>query len=689
MPKNGKFINREISWLSFNERVLQEAEDPGVPLIQRFRFLGIFSNNLDEFFRVRVATMRRMVNLGQDKNLLGNKSPQEVLEEIQRIVVQQQKRLGKIYNQLLQELEKYNIFVIEETKVDEEQGAFIRKYFRNKVSLSIVPMMIQHTAEFPYLNDDFLYFAIKLSKNDNSKKPVYSIIEVNTEVLPRFILLPPKNKKTYIIILDDIIRYCLDDIFAGFDYDKIDAYTVKVTRDAELDIDDDISTSFIDKMSKSLKRRKKGKAVRFVYDYKIPKDILNYITKKMPLDSHDNLIAGGRYHNFRDFIKFPSVGPKKIENNPTPPIKSKYFRPFHSIIEVVRKRDVVLHYPYQSFSHYIDFLREAAIDVDVTFIGITIYRVARRSSVINALINAAKNGKKVTAVVELQARFDERANIKWANRLEEEGVKVVFGVPGLKVHSKITLVKRKENGKIKNYAYLGTGNFHEGTARVYCDDGIFTSHPEITNEVSRLFDFFHSNYKLYPYKHLVVSPFNTRTYFKGLIDNEIEQAQKNRKALIIIKLNSLVDEEMISKLYEASQAGVKIQLIIRGICSLIPGIPGISENIEAISIVDKYLEHSRIILFHNKGKELLFISSADWMTRNLDYRIEVTCPVYDKEIKEELKQMLRIQLSDNTKARLHCGYQLNKYKNDGKKRKIRSQINYYNYLRRKLNKNSK
>lgn len=691
MGETRKFINREISWLSFNGRVLQEALDPSVPLIQRIRFLGIFSNNLDEFFRVRVATMRRMVNLDKNKKLIGDKYPSEVLEEIQRIVVEQQEKHLQIFHHLVKELEKYNIFVINEKQVNEEQGEIINKYYQNVVSLATVPLMIQDIDEIPYLRDKYIYLAIKMSQKDRTKKPKYALIEsAPPDIIPRFFVLPPKDGKKFIILLDDIIRYCLDDIFAFYGFDNYEAYTIKITRDAELDIDDDIAKSFIEKMSLSLKRRKKAKAVRFVYDSKIPDDLLKFIVKKMDLDKYDNIIPGGRYHNFRDFIDFPSIGPKRIENKPTPPLPSLYFKHHESLLKVIRERDVILHYPYQSFSHYIDLLREAAIDSDVKSIKITLYRVAGKSKIINALINAVKNGKKVVVVIELQARFDEKSNIKWANMLEEEGVKVIFGVPGLKVHSKLTLISRKESGRIAHYAYVGTGNFHEGTSKLYGDEGLFTSDKRITTEVDQLFSFFQTNYKRYFYKHLIVSPYETRNHFYRLMQREIENARNGKKAYIIVKLNSLVDEAIINKLYEASQSGVKIKLIIRGICALIPGIKGMSENIEAISIVDKYLEHSRIMIFCNSGDELCYISSADWMPRNLDTRIEVTCPVYDKEIKQELKQMLLIQLKDNEKARLHDDDGKNIYKKRASKETpVRAQVAYYNYLKRKYKKAKK
>ena len=510
----------------------------------------------------------------------------------------------------------------------------------------------------------------------------YALLDLATEILPRFVVLPNIGEKKYIIILDDIVRYCLNDIFSFFDYDKAEAYTIKITRDAELDIDDDISKSFMEKMSLSLEKRKRGQPVRFVYDASMPEDLLNYFQRRMRLGREDNIIAGGRYHNFKDFRGFPNIGPAHLENKVKPPVPAMHFESHQSILEKIKERDHILHYPYQSFRYYVDMLREAAIDPRVTSIQITLYRVAPESVVINSLINAARNGKQVIVVIELQARFDEGANIYWSNRLQEVGAKVIHGVPGLKVHCKLTLIERKINKRIEHFAYIGTGNFHEETCKIYCDEGLFTSDKRITSDVEKIFEFFDKNYKQHIFNHIILSPFSTRRHFLYHIDHEIKNARRGKKGYMIIKMNSLVDEEMMEKLYEASQAGVTIKLIIRGICSLKPGVPGLSENIEAISIVDKFLEHSRIFYFYHGGNERVYISSADWMVRNLDRRIEVTCPVYDPEIKRELKKMLRIQLQDNVKARILDDVQNNKYVHNNDKR-VRAQDSYYYYLKRR------
>ncbi|PLX18300.1 MAG: polyphosphate kinase 1 [Salinivirgaceae bacterium] len=682
--KESRFINREISWLSFNERVLQEADDERNPLLQRVRFLGIFSNNLDEFFRVRVATMKRLVDIGKDsKVILGDVTPQDVLDQIQDTVIKLQLRFREIYQKLLRELDKVGVHVIDELQLDTIQGEFAREYFTNELSPLMVPIMLSRDKSFPYLKDKAIYLAVKMSVEGKPKRNKYAVVEVPVGNNPRFVVLPKRKgleSDTYIIIVDDIIRYSLDDIFFMFEYDKIEAYTIKITRDAELDIDDDISMSFMEKMAISLKRRNIGQPVRLVYDERMPVDLFKFITKQMDLGEEDNLIPGGIYHNFKDFIKFPSVDAYLEVQNP-PALPHKDVDDHSSIMKVLRKKDILLHYPYQTFNHFIDLLREAAVDPYVTSISITLYRVAERSKVINALNNAAKNGKKVTVLIELLARFDEKANLKWSEKLQESGVRVIHGVPGLKVHSKIALIHRKESGRVRSYAYIGTGNFHEGTANIYCDEGLFTTNRQITAEVTKVFEFLKHNYRRFNYRHLVVSPYSMRKQFMQLITNEIRNAKNGKPAYIDIKLNNLVDQGMVNHLYSASKAGVKIRLIIRGICSLKPGVKGMSENIEGISIVDKYLEHSRFVVFGNAGDEIFYITSADWMTRNLDHRVEVACPVYDDDIKKELRAMFDIQWSDNTKARILDSEQKNDYKKTRAVKEHRAQIEYYDYLK--------
>lgn len=690
MKNNSKYNNREISWLSFNARVLQEAEDPTVPLFERIRFLGIFSNNLDEFFRVRVAAVRRMLELGKDEEtLLGNYSADELYDEIQETVIQQQQKAQEIYRNIWQEMANENIFMLDEKQLTHEQGVFVRKYFNVKVLPNIVPIMLGKSMKFPYLRDKSVYLAVKLSKLKSPDKFAYALIRVPSRSVSRFLVLPDQGNKKFVILVDDVIRFCLNDIFPIFNFDHFEAYTIKVTRDAELDIDDDISKSFMEKMEISLKKRKVGVPVRLIYDREMPSDLLEFIMKKMKLDGEDKTVAGGRYHNHKDFMNFPEVGKQHHYYQSLPPVPHKDLPPHQSILKKLRKKDVLLHYPYQSFSHFIDFLREAAIDPKVSEIGITIYRVSETSKVVNALLNAIRNGKKVTVVIELQARFDEEANIFWSNKLQEEGAQVINGIPGLKIHCKLAWVQRKEKNGLRNYAYIGTGNFHEGTARVYADKGLLTADPEIANDVANMFEFFKHTYKHFNFKQIVVSPFSLRNFFIHKIDQEIAHAKKGKKAYMILKMNSLIDQVMIDKLYEASRAGVKIQLIIRGIFGLKTGDPVLSKNIEAISIVDKFLEHTRVMLFANGGKEDIYISSADWMPRNLDRRIEVACPIYSPEIRTELKELLRIQLRDNSKARILDSELGNSYNNTGSSQRHRAQEDYHNYIKKRHQNNMK
>ncbi len=682
MKNINRYINREISWLSFNARVLQEAEDPSVPLFERLRFLGIFSNNLDEFFRVRVASVRRMVDFGNDGSLLGNFTAEELHEEIQDVVSQHQQKSQDIYKKIIEEMAAENIYMIDENRLTYEQGIFVKRYFHEKVLTNLVPIMLNKKMKFPYLRDRSVYLAIKLSRKEKPDKVAYALVRIPSITLSRFLVLPDLGKKKYVIMLDDIIRYCMPDIFPLFNYDKFEAHTIKVTRDAELNLDDDISKSFIEKMELSLKQRRTGVPVRLLYDRHIPEDLKTFIVKKMKLDL-ENMVPGGKYHNHKDFMDFPEIGKPEHYYNRLTPTRNRELPPHESILKKMRRKDIMLHYPYQNFSHFIDLLREAAIDPKVSEIGITIYRVADNSRVVNALLNAVRNGKKVTVVIELQARFDEEANIYWSNKLQEEGAQVINGVPGLKVHSKVAWIKRKEKGLFRNYAYVGTGNFHESTARVYGDDGLLTADSRIADEVAKLFSFFKQTYRNYKYEHLVVSPYHMRDFFTQMIDREIEFVKTGKRGLMILKMNSLIDPGMMDKIYEAAREGVKIRLIVRGIFGMLMEIEGVSENIEAISIVDKYLEHSRVFLFGNGGDERIFISSADWMPRNLNRRIEVACPIYSEEIKQELIEMLKIQLRDNTKSRILDNELSNTYSRQQSDGRFRAQEDFYQYIKQK------
>lgn len=676
-----KFINREISWLSFNERVLQEAEDIKNPIIERMKFLGIFSNNRDEFFRVRVANLKRVADLPGRNQLSTGENPKEVLDQILKQVLKQQVRFDKVYSGLIKELKKENIYFLNEDQITGEHSKFVKDLFVEKVRTNIVPIVIDKKKDFPFLKDASTYMFVKMyNKSSQSEKPEYALIEIPTGQVDRIISLPSIWKKKFLIMLDDVIRYNLPQVFSIFNYDTIEAYNIKVTRDAELDIDDDISKSLVDKLSKGIKNRQVGEPVRFVYDSEMPADMKDLIVKKLKLQKSDNLIPGGRYHNFKDYIAFPGLGSSKLFNPSLPALPHRDLEGVPSIMDVIKKKDVVCFYPFQKFDYVIDLLRQAAIDPNVTTIKINIYRVASDSRIINALINAVKNGKDVTVLIELRARFDERNNIKWSKMLEEEGVKVHFGLTGLKVHSKLIMVKRKEGRKVNTYVHVGTGNFHEKTAKIYSDASLLTSDKRITNDIEKVFDFIDRPYINKRFTNIIISPYNTRSKFIRLINQEIRNAKKGKKARIVIKLNNFNDIELTNKLYEASCEGVEIKMIIRGICSLVPGVKDLSENIEVISIVDRFLEHIRMFQFHNGGDELFFIGSADWLVRNLDKRVEVTTPIYDKEIQEQMNVFLELQLKDNVKARVVDEKGRNKYV-PKKGKALRSQIAQYEYFK--------
>jgi polyphosphate kinase len=683
MPKQPNIIDRELSWLSFNHRVLQESADKNVPLIERLRFLGIFSNNLDEFFRVRVATIKRMIDVQYGKQRVEGIKPQRLMNKIQKKVIVLQNLFDATFDKLLYELEDHNIFLINEKELNLEQEAFVKQYFNEKVRPVISPIMLHNIEGFPYLKDHSIYLAIKLAENNTERKE-YAIIEIPTGVLPRFIELPNNKKQKHIILLEDILRHSLGNIFSIFQFDTFDAWTVKLTRDAELDYDNDLSQSFLERISKSLSGRKTGQPVRFLYDSSMANDLLEFIIERLGLEEDNNLIPGGRYHNFKDFMGFPNVGVEELTYKKMPPVGHPDINGNKSILAVMKKKDFMLHVPYQDFGIFISLLQEAAIDPKVTEISITIYRVASNSKVMNALMNACSNGKKVNVVIELQARFDEEANIYWSRKLEEAGVNVYFGIPNLKVHAKLLSITRKEGRRFENYACVSTGNFHEGNAAVYSDLILFTSDKRITGEVKKIFEFFGHTYRNQIYKHLIASPLYMRRKFYRYIDSEIKNAKTGKDAYIILKINNLVDREIINKLYDANNAGVKITLNIRGVCSLIPGIPGKSENIKAISIVDRFLEHSRIMVFGNDGNPVYIISSADWMGRNLDRRIEIASPIYDKKIQQEIQEVLDIQEQDTVKARIIDEDQENFYVEDENSQAIRSQFALYKHYKDKL-----
>ncbi|WP_333809795.1 polyphosphate kinase 1 [Flavobacterium sp.] len=679
------YIDREKSWLTFNARVLQEANDENVPLLDRFRFLGIFSNNLDEFFRVRYAAIRRLSHENLETEKILGLPAEQLLKEITDIVIEQQSESLRILSEIEKKLEKENIYIINEKQVTKEQEIFIHDYFIQKVSPAVVTIMLNDLEEFPLLKDTSGYLAIKLvMKSDNAEKEIrYAVIEI-PHTINRFVVLPSNSEKQYIILLDDVIRLNLNSIFNIFDYESISAHMIKITRDAQLEFDSDLSKSLIEKISSSVKERRVGEPVRFVYDQAIGKDTLDFFLKRMNILSSESIIPGGRYHNRRDYMNFPNLGRYDLLYRENLPLPVPGLSLEGSILERIKKKDYLLYAPYQSFSYIIKFLREAALDPKVASIKITLYRLAKNSQIVSSLINAAKNGKKVTVQIELQARFDEESNISYSEQMQTEGIELIFGVKGLKVHSKICVIERIEEGRVKRYGFISTGNFNENSAKVYTDVTLFTSNTEILKDAAKIFDFFDVNYRVHRYKHLIVSPHYTRSRFNKLIDREILNALSGKEAYIKLKMNSLSDFKMTDKLYEASKAGVKIQLIIRGICCLIPGVKGLSENIEAISIVDNYLEHSRIYIFANSGNPEVYISSADFMTRNLDARVEVTCPIYDPEIKQELIDTFEIGWKANVKARIHSADLLNRYRKKGDEKPFRAQQEMYNYYQNKL-----
>lgn len=678
-----RYINRELSWLQFNARVLQEAADESVPLIERFRFLGIFSNNLDEFFRVRYATVRRIVDAGKTgRKALGVYSAEELLEKITEIVIEQQTESLQILEDIYKKLEEENIYMLDEKQITlPEHKIFIKDFFTDKVSLAVETIILRDDLELPRIQDLDAYLMVKMELTD-TKKPLYALLEIPSTV-DRFVVLPQVDGKDYIMILDDLIRYNLDTIFSIFNYDSITAHMIKITRDAELDIESDLGKSFLEKLTKSVKSREDGEPVRFVFDKTIEKTTLDFLLKKLGIERIDSIIPGGRYHNRKDYMNFPTFGRKELFYPSVKPLPIPTISLEDNLFAKVAAKDFLQYTPYQSFSYTIKFLREAAIDPQVQSIKITIYRLAKISSIASALINAAQNGKEVTVQIELRARFDEESNMRYAKKMQNEGVRLIFGVPGLKVHSKVCVIEREEDGKTKRYGFISTGNFNHSTARIYTDYTLFTANKEILKDLSKLFNFFDTNYIVNKYKHLVVSPHYSRSKMYKLIQEQIGIVKNGGKGLIRLKLNSISNYEIIDKLYTASQAGVKIEMIVRGICCLIPGIKGLSENIEVISIIDKFLEHPRVYIFGIPGKEKVFISSSDWMSRNLDNRVEVSVPIYDQDVKQEIIDTHNISWSDNVKARILNKEMDNRYKKDSKPF-IRSQFATYDFYVDKL-----
>lgn len=674
------YIEKELSWLSFNERVLQEAADKTVPLIERIRFLGIFSNNLDEFYKVRFADVKRRILISQERG--GSDNSKHLLTKMQTKALKLNEQFDELYGDLIREMARRRIFLVNENQLDDTQKRWITKYFRKEVMPHITPLLIKDDIDvLQFLKDEYAYITVDLRKDDHSQ---YALLEIPTDHLPRFVMVPEqkgKRRKT-IILLDNIIRYCLDELFKGFfDYDELNGYAMKMTRDAEYDLRLEIEYSLLEQMSEGVNQRLTAMPVRFVYEREMPQEMLDFLCSKLQISNYDSLIPGGRYHNFKDFIGFPNVGREYLENKPMPPMKCADFEGYANSFDAIKAKDILLYYPYHTFDHISELVRQASFDPKVLAIKINIYRVAKDSRLMNSLIDAVHNGKSVTVVVELQARFDEEANIEWSKVLTDAGVHVIFGAPGLKIHSKLLLISRREEGEIVRYAHIGTGNFHEKTARIYTDFALLTADQEITNEVRNVFGYIENPYRPVRFNHLIVSPRNSRKQLYRLIDGEIANAKAGKKAALTIKVNNLVDKGIVNKLYGASNAGVKINMIIRGMCSLVPGIEGVSENIRIISIVDRFLEHPRVVITHNDGAPQVYISSADWMTRNIDHRIEVAAPVRDPRLKQRIIDITNIHFTDTVKARLIDKEMSNSYVPRGNRKKVRSQVAIYDYLK--------
>ncbi len=683
-----KFIPRDISWLSFNGRVLQEANDNSVPLNERIRFLGIFSNNLDEFFRVRVATLKRMVEFADKKGHVNNidvlESPQVILDEIQSIVLRQQNEFNRIWLNLNKELKLNKVYLVDDKKLNIEQKLFVKTYFDEVVRPYIIPLMIENVPELPYLRDKSLYLAIVMGNKTDAYNQKFSLIEIPSRSVGRFIQLPSKIGTSSIILVEDLIRFNLPIIFSHFKFNKFEAHVFKITKDAEIDLDQEIGINFIEKISKGIKNRRKGKPVRFVYEKEMNAEMLEFLIKKLQLTRKSSIIPGGHIHNFRHFMDFPNVIPEKTKR-PSPLIHPA-FKKKELVSDLIMKKDIMLHFPYHAYDPIIDLLREAAMDDNVISIKITAYRLASNSKVINALINAARNGKAVTVFLELKARFDEEANIEWKSVMEEEGIKVLVGVPNKKVHAKLCVIQKRIKGKLVKYGFISTGNLNEKTARIYADHCLLTASVPLMNESNRIFNYLEhwqqGDKPIVKMTNLLISPINMRNSIILLIENEIKHAKQGKTAKIIIKLNSLTDHILLEHLYKAAKAGVEVHLIVRGILTLKQGNDKINHKLNAISIVDQYLEHARIMVFHHNGNEKVFISSADWMVRNLDHRIEVATPILDPAIKKELIDIVNIQLKDNQKARILDSELGNKYV-PLVGRKYKSQEETYNYLKGK------
>lgn len=683
LPSKGEypFIHRDISWLSFNYRVLQEAKDPTVPLFERIKFLAIYSSNLDEFFRVRVANHRNLIKAGKKTRQQLDYKPKAMLKQILRIVNKHQQEVSEVFEQqIVPELGKHRIFLKRRLDLGPKQRAFVEKYFDDNLLPYVQPVLLLKGKIRPFLNTASLYLMVHmLDKEDRSTQ--YAIVKVPSDHLPRFIQLPSLNGRREIIMLDDIVRHNLSQMFPGYWIE--DTYSIKLTRDAELYIDDEYTGDLLAKIKHSLSKRHVGPPSRFVFDREMPEDLLEFLKDVFALKKVD-LLKEGRYHNNFDFFKFPDFGLKELKNKPLVPIRYKPLEDAPDFFHAIHERDHLVAPPYHSYHSVVEFFEKAAKDPKVTHIKITQYRVAKRSHIMEALKEAVEAGKQVFAFVEVKARFDEEANLRWGEELEAAGVKVAYSIPGLKVHSKLALVRREEEGGPRDYCYLSTGNFHEDTARIYADFGLFTTDKRLTTEVARLFNYLETGKQPSSnFEHLMVGQFHLRDKMEELVEREILHAQQGKPSGITLKLNSIQDEKAIVQLYKASQAGVPIKLIVRGICCIVPNEPGISENFEIISIVDRYLEHARVFIFHNNGDEEIFLSSADLMTRNLSWRVETVFPVYDPAVKQQIKDVIELQWRDNTKARIIDRERTNTYRKNEDGIAIQSQVETYHYFKRR------
>ena len=642
------YVERDVSWMYFNHRILQEAEKEFVPLLERLSFLGIYSNNLDEFFRVRVASLNRMLEHKLDKET--EQQIKKSLKTINKLNESYSKEYTEAVDRVFEELESHKIRLVTEANLNDEQKNYLSQFFYDKLNGSVNPIWLSEIEDLTVLEDNRIYLIVeKCEKKDNKKK--YAVVKVPDLVYGRWVKIPSSDGFDNIMYLDDVIRYCLPLVFLGFKESTYRAYSFKFTKDAEMEMDNDADFGTMEKIALGVNSRKKGEAVRVIYDHEMPREMQKKLRERLNTKELDASLAGGRYQNHKDLMSFPDCGHKDLKYEKWTPIMKPEFVSNESILDQIRQKDRFIHVPYHSFNGYIRVLREAAIKPEVKAIKTTLYRLAKDSKVVKALITAARNGKKVTAVVELLARFDEESNIKWSKRMQEEGVNVIFGVEGLKIHSKLLYIESKKG----NIACIGTGNFHEGNAKIYTDYLMMTARPKIVNEVAKVFDFIDRPFSPFRFNELLVSPNSMKNRILRMLDTEIKNVSEGKEAWVKIKINHITDTDMVTKLYQASQAGVKIDIVIRGNCSLVPGLKGLSENIRCVGIIDRYLEHSRILIFANGGKPRFFIGSADWMPRNLLNRIEVLTPVYDEEMQADLMRTISYGMRDSTNGRLIDG----------------------------------